>query len=136
MLSGKRIVLGVTGGIAAYRAAELVEPVEKGRRRGARGDDGTRLPLPRPPDAGNAQRAIRVHTDLFAARDEIAHIALAKWADLFVVAPATANIAGQVRRRNRRRPALHHVSGHALPRAAGPGDERRHVEAPRHAEKR
>ena len=34
----------------------------------------------------------RVHTDLFAARDEIAHIALAKWADLFVVAPATANI--------------------------------------------
>ena len=31
MLSGKRIVLGVTGGIAAYRAAELGEPVEKAK---------------------------------------------------------------------------------------------------------
>ena len=38
----------------------------------------------------------RVHTDLFAARDEIAHIALAKWADLFVVAPATANTIGKM----------------------------------------
>ena len=94
MLSGKRIVLGVTGGIAAYRAAELISLLKK---RGAEvrvvmTEHACRFiaPLTLETLTGN-----RVHTDLFAARDEIAHIALAKWADLFVVAPATANLIGK-----------------------------------------
>ena len=91
MLSGKRIVLGVTGGIAAYRAAELASLLKKegAEVRAVMTEHACRFlaPLTLETLTGN-----RVHTDLFAARDEIAHIALAKWADLFVVAPATANI--------------------------------------------
>ena len=91
MLSGKRIVLGVTGGIAAYRAAELASLLKKrgAEVRALMTEHACRFiaPLTLETLTGN-----RVHTDLFAARDEIAHIALAKWADLFVVAPATANI--------------------------------------------
>ena len=90
MLSGKRIVLGVTGGIAAYRAAELISLLKKegAEVRAVMTEHACQFiaPMTLATLSGNP-----VHTDLFAARDEIAHIALAKWADLFVVAPATAN---------------------------------------------
>ena len=90
MLSGKRIALGVTGGIAAYRAAELVSQLKKqgAEVRVVMTEHACQFiaPMTLATLSGNP-----VHTDLFAARDKIAHIALAKWADLFVVAPATAN---------------------------------------------
>lgn len=90
MLSGKRIALGVTGGIAAYRAAELISLLKKegAEVRAVMTEHACQFiaPMTLATLSGNP-----VHTDLFAARDKIAHIALAKWADLFVVAPATAN---------------------------------------------
>ncbi len=94
MLSEKKIVLGVTGGIAAYRAAELVSLLAK------RGAEVRAVmtahaceflkPLTLETLSGNP-----VATDTFAPRDNMAHISLAKWADIFVVAPATGNILGK-----------------------------------------
>ena len=94
MLSGKHIVLGVTGGIAAYKAAEIVSRL---RKQGAE----VRVVM-----SENAQKFIqpltletlcgnRAYIDQFSREFEIEHVALAKWADIFVVAPATANFIGK-----------------------------------------
>ena len=135
MLSGKRIALGVTGGIAAYRAAELISLLKKegAEVRAVMTEHACQFiaPMTLATLSGNP-----VHTDLFAARDEIAHIALAKWADLFVVAPATANALAKFAGGVADDLLSTTYPGHALPCAAGAGDERRHVETPRHAEKR
>ena len=90
MLAGKRIVLGVTGGIAAYKGCELVSRLKK---QGAE----VRVVLTEhackfvPPLSFEALSGNPAHVDTFAPRDGMEHIALAKWADVFVVAPATAN---------------------------------------------
>ncbi len=92
-LDGKTIVLGVSGGIAAYKAAELVRLLGA---RGARVDVMmTRnaqefiTPLTLQTLSGNP-----VATDTFnlTQESEIGHIRLADTADLIVIAPATANI--------------------------------------------
>ena len=90
MLTDKRIVLGVTGGIAAYKACDLVSRLTK---RGAQvrvvlTEHACRFvpPLTFETLSGNA-----ASMDTFAPRRELEHIALAKWADLLVIAPATAN---------------------------------------------
>lgn len=90
MLTGKKIVLGVTGGIAAYKACDLASRLKK---RGAQvrvvltaHACGFVQPLTFETVSGNA-----AYTDSFDRKYEIGHVALAKWADLFVVAPATAN---------------------------------------------
>ena len=92
MLKEKKIVVGITGGIAAYKAAELVRQLCK---HGAEVDVVM---------TSNAQQFVTpltfqtisthpVHTDLFGSyQPEIAHIALADKADLLIIAPATANI--------------------------------------------
>ena len=91
-MKGKSVVLGVTGGIAAYKAAELVSRLKK---------DGldvhviltqSACEFIMPPTFESLSSNPAV-TDTFR-RDapwEIEHIALAKRADVFVVAPATAN---------------------------------------------
>ena len=90
MLKDRRIVLGVTGGIAAYKACELVSGLKK---RGAQ----VRVVLTEnaakfvPPLSFEALSGNPAHVDTFAPRDGMEHIALAKWAELFVIAPATAN---------------------------------------------
>lgn len=94
--SGKTVVLGVTGGIAAYKACDLVSRLHK---------KGINIriimtehacefvqPLTFEVLSGN-----RVVTDMFN-RDfpwEVEHISLAKAADVFAVVPATANILGK-----------------------------------------
>lgn len=97
MLSGKTIVLGVTGGIAAYKAAELLRLYVKA---GAevqvvmtRSAQEFMTPLTFQTLSGNP-----VHTELFSLvqEQEIGHISLADRADLCVVAPATANLIGKV----------------------------------------
>ena len=91
MLKDRRIVLGVTGGIAAYKAAELVrELVRRGAAvRVVMTESGQRFvtPLTFETLSGNP-----VATDLFqmAGGREIGHIALADFAEMLVVAPATA----------------------------------------------
>lgn len=90
MLREKQIVLGVTGGIAAYKACDLVSRLVK---RGAR----VRVVLTEnamkfvPPLTFETLSGNPVYTDTFAPRDALTHIALARWADAFVIAPATAN---------------------------------------------
>lgn len=90
MLQDKRIVLGVTGGIAAYKACDLVSRLKK---RGAQ----VRVVLTAhacqfvPPLTFETLSGNPALTDTFAPRSEMEHIALAKWADIFVIAPATAN---------------------------------------------
>jgi len=90
MLKDKQIVLGVTGGIAAYKACELVSRLVKA---GAR----VRVVLTAnaarfvPPLSFEALSGNPAYTDTFAPHSEMEHIALAKWADAFVIAPASAN---------------------------------------------
>jgi len=97
MLKGRKIILGVTGGIAAYKAAELVRELV---RAGAevfvvmtRGAQAFITPLTFQTLSGN-----KVTTELFSLveESEIGHISLADRADLLVIAPATANIIGKI----------------------------------------
>lgn len=97
MLQGKCVILGVTGGIAAYKAAELLRLLVKA---GAevhvvmtRSAQEFITPLTFQTLSGNP-----VHTELFnlIQEQEIGHISLADRADLLLVAPATANLIGKV----------------------------------------
>lgn len=97
MLKGKEIVLGVCGGIAVYKAVELVRLLSGAganvhviMTRAAR---EFVAPLTFQTLTSNP-----VHTELFnlIAEREIGHISLADRADLFIIAPATANVIGKV----------------------------------------
>ncbi len=97
MLQGKKVVLGVSGGIAVYKAVELLRLLTKA---GADVDVVmTRnacefvTPLTFQTLSGNP-----VHTDLFSLQQEqeIDHISLADRADLFILVPATANLVGKI----------------------------------------
>lgn len=97
MLQGKCVVLGVTGGIAVYKAVELLRLLTKA---GAdvhvvmtRSAQEFVTPLTFQTLSGNP-----VHTELFSLVQEqdIGHISLADRADLFLVAPATANVIGKI----------------------------------------
>jgi phosphopantothenoylcysteine decarboxylase/phosphopantothenate--cysteine ligase len=95
--SGKQVVVGVCGGIAAYKAAELVRLFVKAGAQVhvvmTRSATEFVTPLTFQTLSGNP-----VHTELFNLyqEQEIGHIALADRADLVVVAPATANMIGKV----------------------------------------
>jgi len=97
MLKGKVVVLGITGGIAAYKGAELARLFVKAEAE-------VHVVM-----TAHAQEFITpltfqsltgqpVHTDLFNLyqEKEIGHISLADRADLVVIAPATANLVGKV----------------------------------------
>ena len=96
-LSGKRILLVIGGGIAAYKSLDLI------RRLKERGT-AVRVVMTRAaqefvtPLAAGAIAGERVHTDLFDARTEfdIGHIRLARDTDLIVVAPATADLMAKM----------------------------------------
>lgn len=96
-LTNKQIVLGVTGGIAAYKSAELVRKLREGGAnvRVAMTGSGTEFitPLTMQALSGNP-----VHTELIDAEAErgMGHIELARWADLIVVAPASANFLSRI----------------------------------------
>jgi phosphopantothenoylcysteine decarboxylase/phosphopantothenate--cysteine ligase len=96
-LSGKHILLGVTGGIAAYKSAELVRQLrEQGAEvRVVMTAAATEFitPLTLQALSGNP-----VHTDLLDTDAEAAmgHIELARWADALLVAPATADFLARV----------------------------------------
>ena len=96
-LMHKRVVLGVSGGIAAYKSADLVRRLR---------DAGAEVqvvmtaaaqqfitPLTMQALSGNP-----VHTELLNADAEagMGHIALARWADLVVIAPASADVMARL----------------------------------------
>jgi phosphopantothenoylcysteine decarboxylase/phosphopantothenate--cysteine ligase len=91
-LAGANIVVGVAGGIAAYKAAELVRLFDKA---GAHVDVAMTARAQKFVGAMTFQALTRrpVFTDLFSLTEEaaIGHIQLADRADLVVIAPATAN---------------------------------------------
>ncbi|NPV03249.1 MAG: bifunctional phosphopantothenoylcysteine decarboxylase/phosphopantothenate--cysteine ligase CoaBC [Syntrophaceae bacterium] len=96
-MQGKKIVLGVTGGIAAYKAAELARECI---RRGARvhvimTPNATKFitPLTFQTLTGNA---VAVDTFQLTGEWEIGHVSLAESADLVLLAPATANVIGKI----------------------------------------
>ncbi|MDH5355104.1 MAG: bifunctional phosphopantothenoylcysteine decarboxylase/phosphopantothenate--cysteine ligase CoaBC [Gammaproteobacteria bacterium] len=94
----KKIVLGVTGGIAAYKAAELLRLLIKA---------GAEVRVVMTPAACEFVQPLtfqalsghRVYTDIFDGEAESAmdHIELARWADLMVVAPASADFIAKMR---------------------------------------
>ena len=96
MLENKKIVLGITGGIAAYKAAELTRALIKA---GAQ----VRVIMTRSaaefitPLTMQTLSKGPVYTEMFAPTDQydMAHIALADWADAFLIAPATGNVIGK-----------------------------------------
>jgi phosphopantothenoylcysteine decarboxylase/phosphopantothenate--cysteine ligase len=97
MLNGKRILLIVAGGIAAFKSLELVRRL---RERGASvrcvlTDAGAKFVTPLSLQALSEDR---VYSDMFSLTDEseMGHIQLSRDADLLVVAPATANILARM----------------------------------------
>ncbi|MBL3573665.1 bifunctional phosphopantothenoylcysteine decarboxylase/phosphopantothenate--cysteine ligase CoaBC [Rhodovulum sulfidophilum] len=97
MVSGKRILLIIAGGIAAYKTLDLIRRL---RERGAAvtpvmtaAAEGFVTPLSVSALAGEA-----VHRDLFdlTREAEMGHIQLSRAADLVVVAPATANLMAKM----------------------------------------
>ncbi len=95
-LEGKTVVLCITGGIAAYKAADLTSRL---RKLGAKvhiimTESATHFITPLTLEVLSENRVV---TDMFdrAFTWEVEHISLAKCADVFVVAPATANIIGK-----------------------------------------
>ncbi|WP_193172458.1 bifunctional phosphopantothenoylcysteine decarboxylase/phosphopantothenate--cysteine ligase CoaBC [Nisaea nitritireducens] len=98
MASGKRVLLIVGGGIAAYKALELVRLL---RKRGI----AVRAVLTKAgeefvtPLSLSALTEDKVYTDLFSLTDEaeMGHIQLSRSADLIVVAPATADLLAKMR---------------------------------------
>lgn len=97
MLSGKKILLCVTGGIAVYKAVALVSKLSQA------GAD-VKVVMTRSamefvqPLSFQVMSRNDVYWDTFDEKDSsvIAHIDLADWADLIMVAPATANFIGKL----------------------------------------
>lgn len=95
-LQGKNVVLCITGGIAAYKAADLTSRL---RKMGAQvyiimTESATHFITPLTLEVLSEHRVV---TDMFDRTFtwEVEHISLAKRADVFVIAPATANIIGK-----------------------------------------
>ena len=96
-LTNKRILLGVTGGIAAYKSADLVRRLQ---------DDGAdvRVVMTRSaqefitPLTMQALSNHPVHLDLLDTETEsvMGHIELARWADVVLIAPATADFIARL----------------------------------------
>lgn len=96
-LSGKHILVGVSGGIAAYKIPELVRLLKKA---------GADVQVTTTKHALEFVTSLtlqtvsghKVYSDVFAAINEHSteHISLPEWADLMLIAPATANVLGKM----------------------------------------
>lgn len=97
MLANKTVVLGITGGIAAYKAAELASKLTQA---GAKvhvimTKSATQFITPL---TLRTLTGLPVVTDMFdlASEYSVEHVALAEAADILVIAPATANIIAKI----------------------------------------
>ncbi len=97
MLKGKTVILGITGGIACYKAAELTSLLVKQHADVnvimTKGATEFMSPLTFEALTGN-----KVHTDVFDkdSGTEIPHISLSGKADALIIAPATANVIAKL----------------------------------------
>lgn len=94
---GPNILLGVSGGVAAYKAVDLASKLtEAGATvNTVMTENACQLIRPKSFEAVTGQL---VYISLWSASEkhEISHVNLVKWADIVVVAPATANIIGKI----------------------------------------
>jgi len=93
----RRVLLGITGGIAAYRSLEIARLVVRngGEVRAVLTSHALEFVTRTSVEALTGNPA---YCEMFALRNEpsMAHIELATWPDVVVVAPATANIIGKM----------------------------------------
>jgi phosphopantothenoylcysteine decarboxylase/phosphopantothenate--cysteine ligase len=94
-LADRRVLLGVTGGIAAYKAAYLARLL---RDRGAQVQVVMTPAATRfvGPDTFAALTGRQVHSDVFEHPEAVLHVRLAREAEAAVVAPATANVLAKL----------------------------------------
>ena len=96
-LSGRNILLGITGGIAAYKCAELVRLLKKAdaKVQVVMSEAASEFVTPMTLQALSGRE---VRSSLFDLQQESAmgHIELARWADLIMIAPATANFISEL----------------------------------------
>ena len=97
MLTNKRILVGISGGIAAYKIPELIRSLVKAGAEVRVTASKNALEFVTETTLQTLSGA-RVYSDVFAAINEHAteHISLPEWADAMIVAPATANILGKM----------------------------------------
>ena len=97
MLKGKNILLGVSGGIAIYKACALTSKLtQKGANvKVMMTENATKFVSPL---TFQALSRNPVHIDTFDEKDpeKIAHIDIADWAEIAIIAPATANVIGKL----------------------------------------
>ena len=97
MLDNFNILLGVTGGVAAYKAVDLASKLTAAGAKinTAMTENACRFVGPK---SFEAVTNSTVFTDMWSTPEQFrfGHIALADWADIVVVAPATANIIGKI----------------------------------------
>lgn len=93
----KNILLGVTGGIAAYKSANIVSMLKKKgyNVKVIMSENATKIITPLTLETLSKER---VYVDMWdkTPHFEVEHISLAEWADVVLVAPATYNIVGKV----------------------------------------
>jgi len=97
MLSGKNVLLGITGGIAAYKTANLIRLFKK---------SGANVQVVITPDAKEFVTPLTLSTlsenpihSVFSDKETgewDSHVELGLWADIFIIAPATANTIGKM----------------------------------------
>jgi phosphopantothenoylcysteine decarboxylase / phosphopantothenate---cysteine ligase len=97
MLSNKKIVLGVTGGIAAYKSAELIRLLKKKNCEVKVVMTKSAMEFVTPLTYQTLSQNTVYH-EMFNQEQElqIGHITLARWADFILVAPASANIIAKM----------------------------------------
>ena len=90
MLQGRRVLVGVCGSIAAYKAAEVVRGLIRGGSdvRVVMTEAATKFVAPA---TFAALTGYPVHTDLFAEPERVIHVELGRWAEAYLVCGATAS---------------------------------------------
>jgi len=98
MLKNKKIILGISGGIAAYKSAEICRGL---KRTGAEvivvmTQAGAKFITPLTMETLSENEVV---TELFPEKKMVGtrHVSLADWCDLILIAPATANVIGKIR---------------------------------------
>ncbi len=98
MLNDKKIIVGITAGIAAYKACEIVRRLKKMRAQVivVMTENAQRFVTPLTLETLSENEVV---TEMFPEKKVVGvrHVTLAQWADLILVAPATANIVGKIR---------------------------------------
>lgn len=97
MLTGKKILVGITGGIAAYKTPLLIRLLIKNGAEVKVAATKSALQFVTPTTLETLSKN-KIYTDLFAETNEYntEHVALKDWADFMIVAPATANCIGKL----------------------------------------